>query len=335
MPNADVFISYRRDQRDQVRLIADKLQELDLSIWFDARLEAGTSFDEEINREIRSAKAVLVCWSPEAIQSRWVRAEASIALERDALVAVQLAPTELMPPFNLIHAPDLSRWNGNSDDAGWRAMLARIGGLVGRPGLAELDRAKALEVAWASRDSAARAEFRSGLKDARLQIEAFEGSITDETQRRLSELERAFENWITHRRLGRALAYPDPFDLVKALLSKRAAPAPRPEIPAASQQETGGQEASETAADIERAQRDAAHGFEVPHVGRSRSELRSVGGGCFAALFLGFVIFALVAQSLHGFSGQITPLTFLISAAAAIGGAAMIFEFARRRSDND
>ncbi|MEZ5959636.1 MAG: toll/interleukin-1 receptor domain-containing protein [Hyphomonadaceae bacterium] len=126
MPNADIFISYRRDQREQVLLIAERLQELGLSVWFDARLEAGTSFDEEINREVRTAKVVIVCWSPEAILSRWVRAEASIGLERNVLVPLFLCRTELMPPFNLVHGVDLEFWAGDPNAPAWRDVVASI-----------------------------------------------------------------------------------------------------------------------------------------------------------------------------------------------------------------
>ena len=132
---ADVFISYKREERAAVERIAKLLGEQGLSIWFDARLPSGQSFDEEINRELHAAKAVLVCWSPSAIASDWVRAEATIGRERNVLVAVMLAPAQLYPPFNLVHAADLTQWTGNEDHPGWLATLARIGALTGRTDL--------------------------------------------------------------------------------------------------------------------------------------------------------------------------------------------------------
>lgn len=172
MSGADVFISYRRDQRETVLLIADKLRELGLTIWFDASLEAGSSFDEEINREVRAAKVVLVCWSPEAVQSRWVRAEASIGLERDVLVAAMLRPAQLMPPYNLVHAANLEGWTGAQDSPHWGQILSAIGRLVGRPELPDIARAKALESGWLQADQGARAEF---------------AQLTDEARRRFTD----------------------------------------------------------------------------------------------------------------------------------------------------
>jgi hypothetical protein len=134
---ADVFISYKREERAQVERIAERLRGLGLSVWFDARLPSGESFDEEINRELHAAKCVLVCWSPGAVQSQWVRAEAAIGRDRDVLAAVTLAPTTLYPPFNLIHSVDLSNWDGADLHPGWLGVIGRVGALTDRPDLVE------------------------------------------------------------------------------------------------------------------------------------------------------------------------------------------------------
>jgi len=134
---ADVFISYKREERARVEQIAERLKGLGLSVWFDSRLPSGESFDEEINREVHAAKCVMVCWSPGAVQSQWVRAEAAIGRERDVLATVMLAPTKLYPPFNLIHTIDLSKWDGRDTDPAWLATIGRIGALADRPDLVE------------------------------------------------------------------------------------------------------------------------------------------------------------------------------------------------------
>jgi hypothetical protein len=215
MPNADVFISYRRDQRAQVLIIADRLQGLGLSVWFDARLEAGSSFDEEINREVRSAKAVFVCWSPEAMQSRWVRAEASIGLERDVLVAAFLHPTELMPPYNLVHAANLEGWNGAHDDPQWGQVLNRIGRLVGRLDLADIARAKTLEAKWVDADARAREDYHSAIAEARRRFAAMHQAQPALFEQKLVEMGAAFESWMARRRLGGSGAPPNPLALAE------------------------------------------------------------------------------------------------------------------------
>lgn len=131
----DVFISYKQEEREAVQIIASALSDLKVSVWFDSKLRAGTSFDEEIAAALEAAKSVLVCWTPAAIQSDWVRAEATQGTQRDRLVACFLQPTNLIPPFNLTHAENLCAWAGQADDPAWLKLLERIGELTGRPGL--------------------------------------------------------------------------------------------------------------------------------------------------------------------------------------------------------
>lgn len=133
----DVFISYKREERADVERIAERLRGLGLNVWFDTKLASGVSFDEEINREVRGAKCVLVCWSPGAMASDWVRAEASIGRGRGVLAAVTLRPTDLYPPFNLIHTEDLTTWQGEDLHPGWLNILARIGELTERPDIVQ------------------------------------------------------------------------------------------------------------------------------------------------------------------------------------------------------
>jgi TIR domain-containing protein len=131
----DIFISYKRDDRARVEAIAEALRALKLSVWFDVKLVSGKSFDDEINQQIRTAKAVLVCWSRGASASEWVRAEASIARQRGVLRACFLEPCDLVPPFNLVHAEDLSTGALDGANPAWIKLVDQIGGLIGRPGL--------------------------------------------------------------------------------------------------------------------------------------------------------------------------------------------------------
>jgi hypothetical protein len=133
---ADVFISYQRAEREAVQIIADKLAQLKLEIWFDTKLRAGSSFDEEIDLAIKDAKSVLTCWTPATLAPEWVHGEATLAWQEDRFIAYFLEPTELIPPFNLTHTEDLTAWAGQEDDPAWLKVLERIGELVGRPGLA-------------------------------------------------------------------------------------------------------------------------------------------------------------------------------------------------------
>lgn len=151
---ADVFISYKREERARCERIAEKLKALKLDVWFDARLTAGDSFNAEIEREVRRAKVVLVLWSPGSVASRWVRNEADIGRERGVLAAVQLAPCTMPIEFRDIHYDAIHNPNFADDDSGWLKILTRIGELVKRPCLASYSQALAKAggplVAWAA-----------------------------------------------------------------------------------------------------------------------------------------------------------------------------------------
>ena len=125
---ADVFISYKRAEREHVERIAGILREKKMTVWFDANLEAGRGegFDAEIEREVTSAHCVLVCWTKEALKSMYVKAEAKKGLEREALIPVFLEPCILPVPFNGVDAIDLTNWNGGEDDPRWNRVVESV-----------------------------------------------------------------------------------------------------------------------------------------------------------------------------------------------------------------
>ncbi len=112
---ADVFISYARADRPQAERLASALTERGLTVWWDRGLTPGADFSAQIERELSQAGAVLVCWSEDALQSRWVKDEADEAARSDKLVAVTLDGS--MPPlgYRQYHALDLTDWDGDAN----------------------------------------------------------------------------------------------------------------------------------------------------------------------------------------------------------------------------
>jgi hypothetical protein len=136
----DVFISYKREERDKVILVADRLRALGLDVWFDARLTTGHHFDREIDDHVRTAKCVLVCWSPAALTSDWVRSEAAIGRERGVIVPVLVEACSPPVPFNTMQTESLIGWSGDGEHDGWQRIISRIGALTDRPNLADAER---------------------------------------------------------------------------------------------------------------------------------------------------------------------------------------------------
>ena len=99
-------------------------------MWWDAALRSGQTFDEVIEKELRSAKAVVVLWSPRSVASRWVRAEATLADRRNKLVPAIIEACDRPIIFELTHAADLSDWTGDTSDSRWKTLVSDLRRLV-------------------------------------------------------------------------------------------------------------------------------------------------------------------------------------------------------------
>lgn len=129
---ADVFISYKREDRSRVERVARALRDFGFEVWFDASLTAGEAFDEEIEREVHAARAVLVLWSSRSVKSRWVKNEAAAGLERGVLVAARVDDCKLPLAFRDIHCEPIFSLTGNLAEPGWSKVVARISNLTGK-----------------------------------------------------------------------------------------------------------------------------------------------------------------------------------------------------------
>lgn len=112
---ADVFISYASEDRARVRPLAEALQSLGFNIWWDRSLAAGQDYTAIIERELRSAKAVIVVWTQSSAASTFVRDEAGRARDEGRLVPVMLDRVEIPLGFGSFQAEDFTRWNGGSN----------------------------------------------------------------------------------------------------------------------------------------------------------------------------------------------------------------------------
>ena len=69
----DVFLSYARSSLASARRISDALELAGYSIWFDEDLPAHRPYSDVIEEQLEIARAVVVLWSREGVQSQWVR----------------------------------------------------------------------------------------------------------------------------------------------------------------------------------------------------------------------------------------------------------------------
>ena len=124
--DTDIFLSYARQDRGTARLFADGLVAEGFTVWWDASLRSGETFDEVIERNLRDAKAVVVLWSPASVASRWVRAEATLADRRNKLAPAIIEACDRPIIFELTHAAELSDWTGDMSDPRWRTFVSDL-----------------------------------------------------------------------------------------------------------------------------------------------------------------------------------------------------------------
>ncbi len=113
---SDIFLSYASSDRETAHKFADALEALGWSVWWDREIPPGKTFDQVIEEELTSAHCVVVLWSKESVRSRWVRAEASAAADRDCLVPVLIDTVAIPLEFNRIQAAGLMDWDGDTEN---------------------------------------------------------------------------------------------------------------------------------------------------------------------------------------------------------------------------
>jgi TolB-like protein len=138
---SDVFISYARSTAKLANAAAEALRGLGYSVWLDDELLAHHAYTHAIEQQLTAAKAALVIWSAEAVQSEWVLSEANRAREDRKLVQLTVDGARLPMPFDQTQCADLTGWAGDVSAPGWRKVVASIGELIGgeRPVSAEAD----------------------------------------------------------------------------------------------------------------------------------------------------------------------------------------------------
>ncbi|MEM9938075.1 MAG: TIR domain-containing protein [Pseudomonadota bacterium] len=152
----DVFLSYARSDIQRAEVVKDLLEGLGLSVFFDTEgLDSGDIFPDILDREVKSAGAVVGVWSKHALTRPWVKIECDIGKTRGVLVPIQIEQiSELDRPaaFWNIQFSDLSDFEGDTEHAGWLRFIRSLARTLDRPDL--LARESAAQAAEPETDDA-------------------------------------------------------------------------------------------------------------------------------------------------------------------------------------
>ncbi|MGH8063070.1 MAG: TIR domain-containing protein [Pseudoxanthomonas sp.] len=128
---ADIFVSYSRQDRERVAPLVAALEAHGWSVWWDPDIAPGEEFDSLISRELDAARTLIVVWTPQSVESRWVRGEARDAADRGVLVPVRFDQARLPIDFRALHATDLDGWNGDRKHAAFLSLCKALESKLG------------------------------------------------------------------------------------------------------------------------------------------------------------------------------------------------------------
>lgn len=148
---SDVFISYARPDRPKARILAEAFGRQNWLVFWDPQIPPGKMFDEVIEKELESAKCVVVLWSRKSVSSRWVLDEASEGAARSILIPALIEDVRIPLGFRRIQTVRLVEWEGSSNDPEYNSLLQAVAGLLGETVKPEAEEGSAAKAPAAKR----------------------------------------------------------------------------------------------------------------------------------------------------------------------------------------
>lgn len=132
----DIFLSYSRQDLAIASKMAAVLAAAGHDVWWDQALQSGQVYDKVTEKALREARAVVVLWSAAAVESDWVRSEATVAMQRGTLIPVMIEACQRPVIFELRQSADLVGWKGDARDPRLQALLGELAKQLATPAAA-------------------------------------------------------------------------------------------------------------------------------------------------------------------------------------------------------
>jgi outer membrane protein OmpA-like peptidoglycan-associated protein len=95
-------------------------------------------FPDVLDREVKTAGAVVSLWSPHALSRPWVKQECSIGLKRKCLIPLMIEPLgdlDVPVAFEGLQQIDFTGFHGRTDTPEWRSLMRALARTLKRPDL--------------------------------------------------------------------------------------------------------------------------------------------------------------------------------------------------------
>ena len=130
--DADVFLSYAREDEARVGELATALDRHEFSVFWDREVPPGATWRSYIGKALDGAKCVVVVWSRHSIELDFVIEEASKGQRRGVLVPVLFEAVQIPLGFGGIQAVSLVDWQAGRPSPAFDALLGAVRRMVGR-----------------------------------------------------------------------------------------------------------------------------------------------------------------------------------------------------------
>ncbi len=130
---SSIFVSYSRTDQKHVLPLVTALEQAGYSVWWDGLLEGGQRFLKTTESALENARAVVVLWTADSVNSHWVHDEATRGRDRRCLVP--LAMDGITPPlgFRQFQTIPLQSAHLKPGDPGLAAMIRAVAALHDGP----------------------------------------------------------------------------------------------------------------------------------------------------------------------------------------------------------
>jgi TolB-like protein len=135
---SDVFISYKAEDRRRIQPLVQALQADGYSVWWDEHIGTGDEWRHTIEKQLDSARCVVVIWSKGSVgpEGHFVRDEAARAQRRHVYVPVLIDAVDPPLGFGESQATSLKGWKGDRSDRRYEAVLAAVKRIAGTASVA-------------------------------------------------------------------------------------------------------------------------------------------------------------------------------------------------------